>query len=338
MNLNGNNPPALPQSPSPSFSAVTPRRLAGFWRRTGAFLIDIALLSILGILFGFFMFDRLAQLGCWGHFLGFVIAACYFAILDSSIGNGQSLGKKLLRIQVVGRLGNTISFLRAFLRYSIMGIPFFLNNAIIPTSVAFSQVFFVIGFIVFGLGGALLYLYVFNRQTRQSIHDVITGTYVVHTRPPGPVVTGDVWKPHYAIVCAWCVIIIAAWPYLTRFVQTNQTLNTLLSVQQGILRTGKVHYATASVGKNFFYSRGKKWEISYVQVQAILKKDPGDPEKAANEIATIVLARYPKMQANNALSIVLRYGYDIGISQSWRIYSYSHTVGEWQKILHATTL
>ena len=325
--------PSLKMSPP-----IVPRRLSGFWRRTAAFLIDMVILGVAGTLLGFFMFDRLARLGSWGRLIGFTIAAVYFAVLESNIGKGQTPGKKALGIEVVNRNGNNISFIRSFFRYLIFGIPFFLNNMILPASLASSTTLSIIAFLVFGLGSALLYLYIFNRQTRQSIHDILTGTYVVRTHPFGPVVAGDVWRLHYVVICVLCVLAVAAGPYLSSLIGQNQTLQNLASVQEGIVETGKVHYAMASVGKSIFYTRGKKREISYVQVKAVLKKSPEDPEKAANEIAAIVLARYPRIGAKNSLSIVLIYGYDIGIAQSWRSYVYSRTAGEWQKILHATTL
>ena len=339
MKSNHTGYPAPGQSFLKMSSPIVPRRLSGFWRRTAAFLIDMVILGVAGTVLGFFMFDRLARLGSWGRLIGFAIAAVNFATLDSNIGKGQTPGKKALRIEVVNRHGNNVSFPRSFFRYLIFGIPFFSNNMTFSGSFASSLTVSIILFLVFGLGIALLYLYIFNRQTRQSIHDILTGTYVVRTHPYGPVVAGDVWRPHYAIICTLCVLALASGPCLSSLIGQNPTLQNLASVQEGIVETGKVRYAMVSAGKNIIhYTGGKKREFSYLQVKAVLKKRPAEPEKVANEIAAIVLARYPRINAKNSLSIVLIYGFDIGIAQSWHNYVYSRSAGEWQKILHATTL
>ncbi len=323
---------------TPGPPSVTARRIAGFWRRTGAFIIDIFILALAGILLGSFAFDTLARLGPWGRLLGFFIAAGYFAVLNSSLAHGQTLGKRLLGIEVVNKMGKNISPVRSLSRFCVLGVPYFLNNAQLPELTNNEPAILVASFLVFGLGSAILYFYVFNRQTRQSLHDLATGTYVVHTYRQGPVIVGDVWKLHYVIATMFCVVALAAAPYLNLVVSKNETLKSLIAVERGIKGTGKVHYASACVGRSWLYTRGKKWEISYVKVDATLKDRPQDSEETAKELVAIVLARYPKIKEKNVVSVVLRYGYDIGIAQSWSISFYSHKAGEWQKILHTTTL
>ena len=44
-------------------------------------------------------------------------------------------------------------------------------------------IFCFTGLILFGFGQAIVYLYIFNRRTRQSLHDLILGTFVTQTTP-----------------------------------------------------------------------------------------------------------------------------------------------------------
>ncbi len=332
------------QGPSPSGnlssdnSHTKARIISGFWKRTAAFLIDCIVMGIAGTVIGFLMFNKLAQFGPWGRVVGFVVAGIYFSILNSSVGNGQTFGKRILGIEVVDRLGKNISLPRSFLRYTILCLPFFFNGAMIPGSVTTSWFANVIVFVVFGLGGAILYLYLFNRQTRQSIHDLVAKTYVVYASPKGIVNQGDIWKPHLTIVGLWMVATIALGPFTILFPGGHQTFKNLVAIQKGIEATGKVHYAAAAIGKKWGYEKGKKWEVHYIRVKAFLRKQPKDYDEAAKEIASIVIARYPGIPNNRIVSVVLSYGFDIGIAQEWQNHIYSHSAGEWQKILHTTSL
>ena len=332
---------SIPMAPTQKTSHVprlNARIISGFWRRLAAFLIDSLIVGMTGFLIGLLFFNKLAQLGQWGHVVGFVIAALYFSVLNSELGNGQTPGKRALGIEVVNKSGRHISLFRSFLRYSVLSIPFFLNNASLSLPLDSSLPVLIAGLLVFGLGGATIYLLVFNRRTRQGTHDLVAGTYVVRSSPKGIVNHGDVWRPHFAIIGAWCVAVMAAGPVIGIYTKDNQTFKNLIAIQKEIEATGKVHFASASEGKSWGYLGGKKWEVNYLQIRAILREPPEDYEKAAHEIAKIVLAQYPKIPEKRVISVVLSYGYDIGIASGWRNHIYSYRAGEWQKILHTTTL
>jgi uncharacterized RDD family membrane protein YckC len=190
-----------------------PRVISGFWRRLLAFILDGLLLGLVGVVLGLFFFDPLARLGGWGRLLGFCIALVYFGVLNSAIAGGQTIGKRIMKIQVVDRSGHSISPARSFLRYAILGAPFFLDHLVIPLSVTMSPIGALIVLILFGFGGAIVYLFIFNRRTRQSLHDLVMGTFVTRASPPGKVV-GAIWRPHLIIVGVWLVVVIgigSAW-------------------------------------------------------------------------------------------------------------------------------
>jgi hypothetical protein len=42
-------------------------------------------------------FQQFVELGGWGRAIGFPIAAIYFVILNSRIGGGQTIGKRILK-------------------------------------------------------------------------------------------------------------------------------------------------------------------------------------------------------------------------------------------------
>jgi uncharacterized RDD family membrane protein YckC len=181
--------------------------ISGFWRRLLAFILDGLLLGLVGVVLGLFWFDPLARLGGWGRLLGFCASLVYFGVLNSAIGGGQTFGKRVMRVRVVDRSGQPISPGRSFLRYTVLGAPYFLNHLLIPPSLLMSPIGLPIVFILLGFGGAIVYLYIFNRRTRQSLHDLVAGTFVTRTTPPGYVV-GSIWRPHLIVVGGWFMAVI----------------------------------------------------------------------------------------------------------------------------------
>jgi uncharacterized RDD family membrane protein YckC len=137
-------------------------RVIGFGRRLAAVIIDVILLgfftfviviglSLLAWLYGSFQpygdipFTNLFIL------LGFIISVAYY--VGSWTKSGQTLGKSVLNIKVIGADGASLSWGQAFLRY--------------------------IGYIVSGLIFSIGFIWVSFDQKRQGWHDKIARTYVI---------------------------------------------------------------------------------------------------------------------------------------------------------------
>src|SRR5262245_3395670 len=118
---------AVPAGPEPLAAPERPP-IAGFWRRLAAFVVDGLILAVPAMLLGFALFNWAASLGQAGRLIGFVVALLYFGLLNSRLGGGQTLGKRLLGIRVTDRNGAPLSPLRAILRYLVLAVPYFLNG------------------------------------------------------------------------------------------------------------------------------------------------------------------------------------------------------------------
>jgi uncharacterized RDD family membrane protein YckC len=126
------------------------RWISGFWRRIVALVIDSFILAVVGLSAGLFFEDVFVQMGVWGRLLGFFIALIYFGVMNSSLTNGQTIGKKILKIRVVDANNKPINLIRSFCRYSIIGAPFFLNNAQFPDTIMFSVWMYPLSLMIFG--------------------------------------------------------------------------------------------------------------------------------------------------------------------------------------------
>lgn len=306
--------------------------VSGLWRRIFAFVVDTTIIALFGFAISLLIFDFLAGLGGWGRLVGFIVAGAYFGFFDSRLGKGQSVGKRLMKIRVVNCAGDLISPGYSFLRYTIIAIPFFLNGILLPPKILNSSIIYPVGFLVFGVGGAIIYLFLFNRRTRQSLHDLVTGTFVlktISTQPPSV----SIWLYHWGMVGIWFVVVIIFSVVMQGLVQKN-LFSKLLKVQNSIYSLGLFHTTMASTGKGWVVFNGKKSETSYFNSMGILKEKPVNNELVVHQIASITFKEYPEINDLDVLTVTVLYGFDIGIAKSWRQHVERYSPSEWKQILN----
>lgn len=132
---------------------------AGFWRRAGAYLVDVILVSIavsilLVIVQLFNLLDGLSkkEIENVEYVVQLIVAFLYFTSMESSALQG-TYGKHILKLKVTGRNGERISFGRASIRH----ISKFLSAILV-----------FIGFIMVAF-----------TKKKQGLHDKIAETLVV---------------------------------------------------------------------------------------------------------------------------------------------------------------
>jgi len=144
--------PVAPWAPTPM--APGAHRPAGFWIRAGAILIDVVLVMVAEVAFGFLLWavadDRLAAAAL--RAFRFLASPCYFVFLHWA--HGQTLGKMVFRIRVVMLNGNPLPFGLSVLRH----LGSWISAAILG-----------IGYLIAGF-----------RADKRALHDLIAGTRVEH--------------------------------------------------------------------------------------------------------------------------------------------------------------
>lgn len=305
-----------------------------FWKRILAMLLDGLILGGVGMIFGFLFFDKFAEMGVWARLVGFPVAFLYFGILNSAIGNGQSLGKKIMKIRVADSNGQSISLGKSFLRTAILTIPFFLNGAMIPPSIVMSPVIgTMLGLLIFGFGGSIVYLYVFNRKTRQSLHDLIVGSYVIKQNANGPLVVPSVATIHYGVIATLFIVVILFSTVIGPKLTGKGPFPELMNIYEKLQAMEGVNVAGVNVDKTF----GTGGTSTYLTANVVMRKKPRSFEEAANNAARLILANYPNAKNKNFLTISVVYGFDIGIASGWQRQNFSHSPAEWESIIAGAT-
>jgi len=318
------------ENPNQSASPEVQQAISGFWRRTIAFIIDGLILGVFGSILGFFAFDALAGLGAWGRLLGFFIALVYFGILDSSLAKGQTLGKVVLGIRLVDRNGHPVSVARSMIRYTIVATPFFLNK--LPANVGMI-LSILISFIVVVLGGSIIYLLIFNRRTRQSVHDLATKTYVVRSRWQGAVKAKPVWRGHYVFPSVLLVLVIV-FSALAPLFMSNPLFKEMLDIQKTVSAQDNIR--SAEVMKGVMLNNNTR--RSYFRLEVLLRNKPDKFDDEAVKIARLMASLYPEAVKTDVINVTVLYGYDIGIAYASRKHTLSLDYNELQELVKQETL
>ncbi|MFI5312143.1 MAG: RDD family protein, partial [Gemmatimonadales bacterium] len=144
------------------------------------------------------------------------LSAVYFILAYASVGKGYSPGKRALAIRVVDRHGKPLSLLASAVRWALLfGITLPLVYVATslererPLSVAPAMAIAVPVLCVVIVDS---YLFLFNHGTRQSLHDLAAGSFVVHRTHVGDVPVAPLWRGHYGWMVACCVVVIAGFP------------------------------------------------------------------------------------------------------------------------------
>jgi len=308
------------------------KSISGFWRRIGALAIDTFVLGLAGMIVGVVLFDPLARMGGYERLIGFAIAWAYFGILNSSLGGGQTLGKRMLDLRVVDADGQWLSLPRSLVRYGVLGLPFFLNGLPISPDLATSLVGDFLALVVFGGLFAIVYLYVFNRRTRQSLHDLAVGSFVVRAGSaplpspgPGPRSFPAIWRGHLAVVAIAALMAFGAPAVLARWLGQSP-FRDLLAMMNDL--AGQPHVLHASVARG--WTSSSRGETHYLQSQLRLDAPLVDDEEMAKRFAQHMLKMDTAGDKDEAITVSLIYGYDMVIASGWHRHAFSFKRDELQ--------
>lgn len=305
--------------------------IGALWRRFAAFSIDGIVLGFAGTIIAMPFFDAFVKLGAWGRLVGFCVALPYYTLLNSTVGNGQTLGKKMLGLRVVDKTGSPISLSKSIVRYTVLSVAFFLNQLTLPLSKTPEALLYLIGFIIFGLGFVTFYLVFFNRHTRQGPHDLIVGSFVVDSNRPGEVTTRPIWIGHWALLG---VLVLTGCLGANLLQKKISKLADLPSMMADIGRIENIpDVQTAGVSDMRWSSWGGSHKRIYV-VTVRWRGSSGEAEKLANQVADTILQHDPNASSRDALQITIIRGYDLGIAHGQVSQTFEDSPGNWNLKLH----
>ena len=325
--------PPLTGDPEVPVNLPPDREVGSLWRRIVAILIDSILVGIAGTVIALPFFDFFSQLGAWGRLVGFCLAVPYYVLLNSRIGNGQTLGKRAMHLQVVNASGEPISVSKSFIRYLVLSAPFFLNGLMLSISRTPQIVTYLLTGIVFGLGAVTIYLVLFNRRTRQGVHDLAAGSYVADADKSGALTVHPIWKGHWALLAALVVVAVGGGKALESTLMKLADFPALLSDVRVVEHMDHVQSAGVSDLTWTPSSRADKKTIYVVNV--FWSGQQGQEEEFAKQVASRILENSPHVANRDRLRIVIIRGYDLGIAHAQRSYPFEDSPANWKAKLQS---
>jgi len=343
-------PPAAQPPSSGSPPAADVGYICGFWRRGVALLVDLVVLLLVLAFPAIRWFNYFSSHPTAALAVGFVVTFPYFIILNSRIGNSQTVGKKLAKIRVADVHGSPISLQRSTLRCCALVTPFFFENVQFACTGGLCDLTTLLTWLLGAWEFAIAYLFIFNGRTRQSLHDLVAKTYVIdadlwplpHAKPTptnadpaagwfaSEVVTREqIWTMHFIIVGAIFLICGLGGMYTARKVEEMGPFPDLLALQNAIMQSGKVR--TAGVTIKNVWTNGRT--SNSIVVTATPSNAQLDDAKQAKEIAAIALDASPKAAETDSLDIVILHTANFGLLHFSYNLPFRHSPDQWRKLL-----
>lgn len=324
----------IAQAPAPTFPPI-----AGFWVRVLAFAIDSLILGVFGQILAFVFSDFFYSIGTYGRPIGWTIALIYFGIFNSKLGGGQTLGKRLMKLAVRDGDNKTIGLWRSFARVSIIIAPALFNGWAIP-ALQNAAINVILTVIVFGLDGALIYTMIFNRGTRQGIHDLLVGTYVVNLKGTSIETFPKSARIHWVISGALMGLVALGSITLALFSTVLQKNNSLSSLQNTMSDLSSLYnsiendprFFSASVVSNTIRSsQGDKSHVLDVTVWYKGKLEEENRAEVINDIARTVLDSGFDLSGYDGMRITISSKFDIGIATGYSNTSDGASISDWRE-------
>lgn len=319
------------QTSSESLDVSSPGSL---WRRFVAFIVDALLLYVLGRLIGYSLFNTLSQNAPWTLLVGFLIALSYFSVLESRIGVGQTLGKYLLRLKVVDSGGAPLSWPKAAARFTVFSIPVFLVDPSVPQVRTTWVIPFVMIFLTLGIAGSTIYLVVCNGGTRQGVHDLAVGAYVVDSDTHGQIWLPSIRRFHWWVVVGFLVLVA-----LTAFSkgldieleERSGYVDQTLSDEQQIEKLAGVRSANVRIWTSTSKNKSLGHLLLRKPATIIIQSDvPGDlREMLAEQAVAVVLNCDPRAQRQALIQVEVGRSYSLGFVSDNDYEVFTHTPVEW---------
>ena len=312
--------------------------LSKFWMRIWALLIDSLILGLFGFILGLIFKNFFISFGESAKLIGWIISLFYFTILNSKLYKGGTLGKKVMKIQVTDIKGNFIDVKTSFIRSLVFTAPFFLNGFKIPGVSSFSFVTIIQGIIIFTIGLGIIVFYIFNKETRQSIHDIVAKTYVVQDfRNKEIGFMPKIRKLPFYITGAILLVTIGVSIYS---LSSTSKISKLVPVYEDILKQENI--TNAAVNMNYIPITDDAGNKRFVYtVTVYVNKDLEITQNNINEQAknTELLETVKTFINSNAydtdndiLNVVVVSGYDIGIAKQYKSFNFYKPISEWKRI------
>lgn len=292
--------------------------IVSFWKRFLSDILDNIFLGLLGYVLIWVIQLTNIDFGENIAWIGLIIAFLYVGILQSSLGEGQSLAKKILNIQVVRLDGKYLSLPMSFLRYSVLSFIAYhrvsssIFITLFPNSTWIDTPFLCFVWILF-LG--CVFMVPIHPQKR-GVHDLIAGSIVIKKgtyKPSLKKIKKSECPKLYWAYGSWALasifVLIIGGIHLAKMSNNPVSVNQdIRKIHEAIMEN--THYQNVHVEVNSFTLTVKGF------LSNSLMNKPETKDQDVKNVVQDVLTNYHDMYHINKIAIWTRSGINLGIAHT----------------------
>lgn len=316
----------MQETASPKINITEKNFYASFLQRILALGIDYLVLTLCGWILIASNNDFFLQMGEDGWWLGYLMAGIYFSWSYSRFGRGQTMGKKIVQIEIISFKGGHLDIPSAILRYLVISLVFFYPQ--ITTSFIvqanYNLIYQIICFIaILSIFWGII-IFVSMGSKKRGLHDFMAGSYVTKKNALNVLDEKKIQNltsqkannlaafVSFSLIMLFFIFLFTAtikFASLTKLPYKNFH-SIKLSLEQdpdfkGIQLLPDFYTSGGKIGKNLFIS-------TY-----IAKKDFQDKEKIKelkNKIANLCFEKISSLKDFEKIIISFRTGIDMGLA------------------------
>jgi uncharacterized RDD family membrane protein YckC len=327
--------------------AVARAEIAGFWRRLAAYVIDLVVMGLPLLILGLLFREIFYALGPYGRFIGYAFIIFYLGYYNSEKKRGQTIGKRLTKIAVVDKNNHYLSLKKSFLRAFILGTIFILNGWELAAVFESAILRWIVTVIIFGGSFSIAYLLVFNRTTRQALHDLLVGSYVVKIPPNPAAVIPESPKIHRRIAFGLVAMVALM---STAFFLTDDLFPSVFSssvageaaemaeLQSILMESGEFY--TVSVARQNRTSLVNGVVLRDLNINLWSKRtcrgNPDYCDEVVDRTARLAFANFYKIEELSGMRISVDNRFDLGMAHSTRSQGAAWSIDDWLRELGVT--
>ncbi len=308
-------------------------KIAKFWSRVIALLIDTFVLGIIGFIFGLIFENFLVSIGNLGLLFGLLVSIIYFTIFDSRLLNGQTVGKRAFKIQVIKKDGGFLSIKKSLIRAIILCSPYFLINLKLPNIDSDSIINTSISIVALTLFIGIILIYILNNSTRQTLHDFFVESYVTEKEKNEiPIEFNPIKRTPFYIYGVFITLMVGILLY--NIFSESSIDDETESVYKKIENIDGVISAGISRNTTTFWGENKSKTESFVITLRVNELPNSyselDDSRFVQDAIELVFANVNDIDNFDLITVLLVRGFDIGIAKKHQSYKTSKTPDEWK--------
>jgi len=293
--------------------------VVGFWRRLFADFLDALLLGIACYGIGYQFRYTLSAMGANAIGIGLVCCLLYYGLQHTRLCDGQTLGKRLLGIQVLRRDGRHLGIGKSFLRYLVVSFVFyngiygsFLSHLRPSTMMAVGSVYFLV--VVWAFFACFLMIPL--HPIKRGLHDIAANSVVVYKgcfddKALNRLEDATKEKRAWIILTIGSVVLAGGliWGAVKLAFEDIGHMSKLAEIQQSLAP----EYGHPQVIANNVNGKAESLSVViYIPLETFENKT--ERERIRREVFTKVKMGFSDLDGFGKLKVVLSSGFNIGIA------------------------